>query len=64
MNAVMAKRKPKPKDPETIHAVAVRMPYRLYEQLERASQEESRSVNMQILHLIREWLKTRPDTSS
>lgn len=55
---VMAKKKAGKADPEATKQVLVRMPQRLYDELEKDAEEESRTVNMHIVWLVKERLKT------
>lgn len=62
MPATMARKQTKndgTKASDEMHARQVRMPYRLWKGLERVAKEESRSINGQIEHLVKQFLKTR-----
>jgi hypothetical protein len=52
-------KKPSRKKPDDIHQIIVRIPFRLYEELAADAEDSSRTVNMHILHLVKERLKER-----
>jgi hypothetical protein len=55
----VAKKKPaKPMDPEEIHQVLVRMPHRTWVALEEDARDNFRTINMHILWLIEERLRS------
>jgi hypothetical protein len=58
----VAKKKPKPMDPEEIHQVLVRMPHRTWEELEEDARQNFRTINMHILWLIEERLRSLRDS--
>ena len=39
----------------------IRMPIELYERLKKSATKEKRSINLQVVHMIEEYLKNNPE---